>query len=532
MDGQLFSLALVAGGLALFLHGLEFSAESFRSGLGGQARRVTAAMGRSRPLSFLFGSVMALLSQSTTAATAFAVGLVDVGALSFSSSLLVMMGASVGTTLVVFLLSLDLVRWSPLLLALALLAERAGPRRFAPASRLASAVALLLMGMFLIDQGVRPLTETEALRELILEASHNALLLGLLSLAATALFQSSVPVLGLAIALASGGFLSSGAYLPVILGSRIGNAATVLLAGQGGRHNARALALSTLVFRVVGVVALLPFCAPLSRLAGRIAPSPGGQIAWLQFFVAWINVGLLLPLSERLGRLCQSRAVRRRKDIGEPRFLDPELARYPHLALSLLAREMIGLANYVEELTFLSLHCLKEGERVEALRAGTPELARRAVDFVVAMTPPPDDDAARAEYAALTYSMAALKEVVDIVAGRMAPLCSASGPALLPQRRAWSGFASALGDLVGESLGVLALGDREGIGRASGLLRRYEEREEALRSELTDGGFHPDSPDGIEAWSFLAASASLARASMELVRGETLRRSTATGKEV
>ena len=526
MEREIFSLALVVGGLALFLHGLEFSAEAFRVSLGGQARRVMTAMGRNRLLSFLFGSVMALLSQSTTAATAFAVGLVDVGALSFSSSLLVMMGASVGTTLVVFLLSLDLVRWSPLLLALALLVERAGPKRLAPAARILSGVALLLMGMLLIDQGVAPLMETETLRELILHASDNALLLGLLALAATALFQSSVPVLGLAMALASSGFLTAAAFLPVILGSRIGNAATVLLAGQGSRRNARALALSTLLFRVLGVVALLPFCTPLNSLAQRITASPGGQVAWLQFFVAWINVALLLPFADGLGRLCQSRAAHREGDIGEPRYLDPQLARYPHLALPLLAREMIGLANYVEELSYLALHCRGQEGRMEALRQGTRELARRAIDFVVTMTPPPDDEAAATEYAALTYSMAALKEIVDIVANRMAPLCTGAGPAVLPDQEGWPPLVRALSELIGESLGVLALGDRKGALRTAVLFRRYEEREETLRRELARRGFHPDSPRGIEAWNFLAASASLARASMELVRGEMQRQTT------
>lgn len=527
MGAEFFSLALVAGGLALFLHGLEFSAEAFRRGLGGQARKLMATMGQSPLLSFLFGSVMALLSQSTTAATSFAVGLVDVGALSFSSSLLVMMGASVGTTLVVFLLSLDLIRWSPLLLALALLAERIGPRRFAPAARLLSGVALLLMGMLLIGQGVEPLAETKVLKALLLRASGNPLLLGILSLAATALFQSSVPVLALAIALATGGFLTAQAFLPVILGSRIGNAATVLLAGQSGRRNARALALSTLLFRLIGVAAAVPLSGPFMAVAGRLAAAPGGQIAWLQFLVAWFNVALLLPFSDLLGAFAQSRATRRDSDIGEPRFLDPQLAEFPHLALPLLAREMIGLANHVEELTFLSLHCRGDREHIDRLSRGTRELARNCMDFIVAMTPPRNDEAAQGEYAALTYSMATLREIVDIVSRRLAPLaCSTGGgmEVLRGEGAQWATFVTTLNELIGEALGVLALGDRKGALRAASLFRSYGEREEALRRELVRKGIHPGSPGEIEAWSFLAAAGALAQAAMELVRGETRQR--------
>ena len=524
MESPLFSLALVAGGLALFLHGLEFSADAFRRGLGNQARRLMTTMGRSRFLSFLFGSVMALLSQSTTAATAFAVGLVDVGALSFSSSLLVMMGASVGTTIVVFLLSLDLIRWSPLLLALSLTAERIGPRRFSDWARLFSGIALLLMGMLLIGQGVDPLARSEALRELILRGSGSALLLAILSLGATALFQSSVPVLALAIALASGGLLSPSAFLPVVLGSRIGNAATVLLAGHGGRHNARALALSTLLFRVIGVAAVIPLSGLFMTLASRLAPTAGGQIAWLQFLVAWLNVALLLPFVTALGEFALGRARRKRGDVGEPRFLDSLLAPYPQVALPLLAREMIGLANHVEELVFRVLHCQGERDHLETLGRGVRELARSCMDFIVAMTPPGDDESAQAEYASLTYSMAALKEIIDIASRRLLPMACAPGRAmamLRAEEAEWATFVTTLNELVGEALGVLALGDRKGAFRAATLFRSYGEREEALRRELARKGFHPGSRGEMEAWDCLAATGALARASMELVRGET-----------
>ena len=72
---------LLLGGLGVFLHGMEYSASAFRESLGDRTRRLLASLGERKSLSFLFGILLSILSQSSTVAISFAVGLVDSGLL-------------------------------------------------------------------------------------------------------------------------------------------------------------------------------------------------------------------------------------------------------------------------------------------------------------------------------------------------------------------------------------------------------------------------------------------------------------------
>lgn len=113
-----FCFINVLGGLALFLFGVEQSSQFFRNNLGGESRELMGRFTRKKYQAFTIGVLLSALTQSSTIATSFAVGFVDVGLLSFAGSLIVMMGASLGGTFVSFLLSLNLFAFAPLLFGL------------------------------------------------------------------------------------------------------------------------------------------------------------------------------------------------------------------------------------------------------------------------------------------------------------------------------------------------------------------------------------------------------------------------------
>ena len=110
-----FSSINILGGLALFLFGVDQSSLFFRQNMNAGARDVMARFTKNKFLAFLLGVGLSAVTQSSTIATSFAVGFVDVGLLSFAGSLIVMMGASLGGTFVSFLLRLNLFDYAPLM---------------------------------------------------------------------------------------------------------------------------------------------------------------------------------------------------------------------------------------------------------------------------------------------------------------------------------------------------------------------------------------------------------------------------------
>ena len=76
------SFVNILGGLALFLFGVDQSSRFFRENMSANARNAMARFTKRKAQAFLLGVVLSALTQSSTIATSFAVGFVDVGMLS------------------------------------------------------------------------------------------------------------------------------------------------------------------------------------------------------------------------------------------------------------------------------------------------------------------------------------------------------------------------------------------------------------------------------------------------------------------
>ena len=104
LDGTLAALA----GLGFFLAGLQMLSEAVRALA---ARRLRSALARFARLPFgnaLAGSLLGALTQSTSAAAFICIGLLNARAVSFTAALAISAWASVGTSILVFLASVDL----------------------------------------------------------------------------------------------------------------------------------------------------------------------------------------------------------------------------------------------------------------------------------------------------------------------------------------------------------------------------------------------------------------------------------------
>lgn len=520
-------ILMIAAGLGLFLHGLAYGSRALREGLGDGARRFFMHLGNRRGLSFIFGMLLSLLTQSSTAATSMAVGLVDVGLLPLTGAVVVMVGASVGTTLVILVLSLDVVRFSPLLLLTAVLLGRVRNRTWRQPAHVLMGFSLVLVGMLLLNQGVRFLSDSPELNRLLLATANSPFLVALLSFGLTSLIQSNVPVLALTIALATVGTLPLSTALPIVVGAHIGSSTTVLISGFGARINARTLARASLFYKLGGTMLVIPLSGMILAGAKRLGGSPGQNVAWMQILVTGINALALLPLTGPLTSL--SRRVSRNNlpgtDVSEPLYLDMGAAPFAPLALSLLSREMIRLAGFLQELVFSCLRCEnQEDPHPMKLAEDLTELGRSCLNYLLLIPAPAAGSALSREYASLSYAMAALRDLVRIASRRMAPFYDTRERCWCHGNGEWRALTESLKELMRESLGSLAIGGSDLACRAGEQYHRYLEAENCVRGHLLSRSAPDSSKTVQEAWDFLSATGGLARACLELAHSESLSR--------
>lgn len=522
MGASVFYWAQIAGGLALFLMGVTSTSDGFRRCMGKEARHKMAEVTDRKPMAFGFGILLSAITQSSSVATSFAVGLVDVGMLSLSGSLVVMIGASVGGTFVTLLLGLPVVQLAPGFLALAYFVVEVTRGRVQSVASVVSGISLVLTGMFLIKSGVTPLMADPRFALVLTSLSTRPWLMGFVATAAAAVLQSSAAVMALAIALAGSGSLPLEAVFPVVIGSHVGSSVIVFIASLSGRRNARLLGIGSALYKVIGVALMLPFSFMVQGGLDAISfLSVELRCVVLQFSVVWLNAFMLLPFTGLMAHGLREFASNDRESIGEAAYLNPKLVDFPGLALPLLDRELARLAGFIERESDLILSGTDKLGVLVRLREGTDELMEVISDYFNSIEMSGKQNM-KVPYGRVAYALEALKGVKDVINKGLFPSLyddsngRRSDP--LPDEQSAKDYNSTLIELLRSSMGVIALGD---LGMASDADRWYEklkELDEDIRRDIFRRGSYGRG-GGLE---YLAVGNQLAKACIQLAKGERM----------
>lgn len=248
----------------------------------------------------LTGTVSTALTQSSTAITVIAIGLVHAGAMTYGQTLGLLLGANIGTCLTTELVSWHIqpLAW-PLLLASAsigLILHASERWRLARMACFAiSGFAGVLLGIAMM-QGITPWLRSHGLfATFVAYAQHNAYA-GILSGAIlAALLHSSAATIAIAMALAGSSAITLPLAIAIVLGANIGTCATGLLAAIGASRPARLVAYSQLILNVTGTLLFIPFIDFLDHTVTQLSSNPASQVAHAQTIFNVVSSLLALP---------------------------------------------------------------------------------------------------------------------------------------------------------------------------------------------------------------------------------------------
>lgn len=345
----MIALLTLAGGLALFVLGIRQAADGLRRLAGDAMRRVIGQLTNNRVMGLFVGVVATLVFQSSTATTLLLVGFARAQLMSLHQAMGILLGADIGTTITVQLVSFHVTDYALGLVALgvALSLFKNSPR-VRSLGQVVLGFGLVFYSMTLLVGATGELRSSSVFRALIGSLQENPLL-GLVAAAVfTALVASSAATLGVVLALAQAGAIDLEGALPMVLGANIGTTSTALLAAAGGGPTAKRVATAHVLFKVAGVLVVLPFLHPFATLMRHTAEAPIHQIANAHTLFN-CGVGLaFLPLT-RLGAWLLYRIHRETPEERPfaPRFLDARALREPALAYAAAKQEVLRMADIV-----------------------------------------------------------------------------------------------------------------------------------------------------------------------------------------
>lgn len=363
---DIFSVFTFAGGLALFLYGMNIMGKSLEKQAGGRFKSMLERITSNPSSGVLLGMGITAIIQSSSATTVMVVGLVNSGIMTLENSVGVIMGANIGTTVTAWIISLIGIEssnffiqmfkpanFSPILavigICMLMFAKRERKKEI---GHILLGFAVLMFGMTTMSDAVKPLADVPEFINVLTMFSNPAL--GILAGALiTGVIQSSSASVGILQAMSMTGSITFGVAIPILMGQHIGTCVTALISSIGANANAKRAAMIHLLFNVLGVIAFSIIFYLLDALIGWAfldSPINVAQIAIVHTFLSLFNTALFLPLNKQLVRLVRF-TVKDSDSEEKFQLLDERLLRTPAFAvvrcrgltddMAALSREML-----------------------------------------------------------------------------------------------------------------------------------------------------------------------------------------------
>ncbi len=360
---ELTSVVLqVMAGLGLFLLGMSLMTDGLKALAGDSIRRWLMQFTRS-PLSGIGTGIAATaLLQSSTATIIATVGFVGAGLLTFSQSLGIIFGATVGTTLTGWIIALvgfklKLGSMAAVLIFLGALMRLFGGRRTTGLAFSLAGFGLIFIGIESLQQGLEGLQDHIDFSCFSADGLSGKVKLAAVGILITLLTQSStVGVAAVLTSMHTGAIgLEQGAAL--VVGMNVGTTFTAAVATIGGNVHVRRTGLSHVVYSSLVSVMALFLIQPYIAVWDWLAPNGShhqSEVALVMFHTGFTLLGVMLvyPVIPRFARLIE-------RLFPEPpstyhKLLDRQLLPFPELALTNVQQALLLLENQlVQRLNYL-----------------------------------------------------------------------------------------------------------------------------------------------------------------------------------
>lgn len=371
METSLVLLQL-GGAVALLLWGVHMVRSGVQRALGAQLRHVLARGLHNRMGALLAGLGVTAVLQSSTAVGLMIASFAAAGLVSLAPALAVMLGANIGTTLIVQALSFDVTRAAPALLIVGVFMFRAGGARARDLGRAAIGLGLMLLALARLLEIVTPFETAPGLRVLLDAIAADRLVSVLFGMLVAWAAHSSVAVVLLVMSFVSKGVVPLDAGLALIVGANVGTALNPLLeSARSGAIEGRRVALGNLGTRIVAALVALPLLAPLAHALQNLENDPARAAAdfhtAFNLLAALAFLPALTPYARWLERLLPAPA--HAADATAPLYLDPSALATPSVALGHATREALRMVDALDAMMLSVGEAMKTTDRDALARA-------------------------------------------------------------------------------------------------------------------------------------------------------------------
>jgi len=430
----------IIGGLGVFLFGMKIMSEGLQKAAGSRIRAILNSLTGNRFIGVFTGLFVTAAVQSSSATTVMLVSFVNAGLVSFESSIAVIYGCEIGTTITAWIVALfgfklKISAFALPMVGIGFFLRFVRKPKLTQWGEVAIGFGILFLGLLFMKEAMPDAHDNPQLAEWIGQWNvSDGFHIRLLVLAAGAIFtaavQSSSAMIAMVLVMASGGLINFTTAAVLIIGANIGTTITALLASISAYRSAKRVALAHTTFNATGALWAMIFLTPFLRFADGLMPgdpmaSPAlltTHLALVHTLFNCINTLLFLPFIKQMAAL-QNRILPSRKDESfQLRFIDSGVLNIPSLALAQSRQEVGRMMQEVREMFEVAMDAILEGNekdldsrmrKVERIEATVDLLERTLQGFLTRVGQAATSEEQSQEISNLIYNVSDLERIGD-----------------------------------------------------------------------------------------------------------------------
>ena len=300
-------LLSLAGGLGLFLFGMNLMSEGIEKAAGAKLRHILELFTKNKFMGMIVGVLFTGIIQSSSACTVMVVSFVNSGLMDLYQAAGIIFGANIGTTVTSQLVSFNLSKIAPVFVLVGVIVVMFVKN--ATIKKLADIVlgfGILFMGLAGMSSAMGNMKESSDIVNM-LAGLDNPFVAVILGTVVTAIIQSSSVTVSIILLMANQGLLGLDIVLYIVLGCNIGACASAMIASLSGKKDAKRAALIHLLFNIIGTIILFAILQLASdwiiQWIQGFSADNGRFVANAHTLIKVFQVIVLLPFSNLIVRL-------------------------------------------------------------------------------------------------------------------------------------------------------------------------------------------------------------------------------------
>lgn len=357
----------LAGGLAMFLFGMNSMSDALQKAAGERMKQILSFLTKNPIMGALAGALVTAVLQSSSATTVMVIGFVSAGLMTLPQGISVIFGANIGTTMTAQLMAFKISDYIyPIIFIGFLVYFIAKSEKAKNIGMVIFSFGLLFEGIEIMGSVMKPLAGSAVFTDLMGRVSEIPALGVLLGAVMTLVVQSSSATIAVLQNFASQpaadgvtSVIGLAGAIPILLGDNIGTTITALLASIGQSKAAKRTAISHSIFNITGSIVFACLIRPFAAFITYISPS-GNEVdviarqianAHTCFNIVCTLIWLpLLPVMVKLVTTIIPGKDKLPQTDCKPKFLDEKLLDQPVAAMYLLSQEIGHCADMASDM--------------------------------------------------------------------------------------------------------------------------------------------------------------------------------------